>query len=627
QLGKKTRSGSHEIKEHLEYINDKALNNQTTEYDYYHLIKTAHRHGIEVRPFSSSISYPLIRHPVAAAAGDTAASQKMSNFFGHRLISSDVASEPSRRWIVLLDEKLATTHDQIPGIAELQGVPSVHIQDVASGSPTRIKTTAGSTSADSATRCDFTIEFANPLTIPPAKTLPESTLLDMALFKELGNRKSIENPKLWSGEYGFRWSDTKGWLRIEPDHWTPNSPSSAIQKSLADATYEVPQESRSTLYQLANFEHKGLDQHYFFMDPELSTVRGQFFQVRAKLQADARNIAAIELPSRPNLPDIEPKAPLPDFLQTLYQHTDGVVIGESHSSVASKKLIIDNLPLLSQQKVKTLYLEHLLADLHQADLDRFFETGQMSKTLLHDLKRLDRGHYTDPNRIYTFEQLVLKAQQNGVEVRAIDCSASYHLKGIMGGAPTTRQQMMNYFAHLTIRKHQEVMGSHKWIALVGNTHANTYQQIIPGIAELEAGIGLRVIDTPPGQSRGVIPDPGDRIRRGLIPETVPIKSDYLVEMEIPGTTKTIVINPAQTLPVEQRLTRPGMFLIEQSEDGLQTIVHRSRDTFIHRTPIQVNAEGKLYIDRPTWTNAHMTPYNNMFALVTALEELNLMRVT
>ncbi|MDO7927306.1 membrane-targeted effector domain-containing toxin [Pseudomonas sp. KFB-139] len=627
QLGKKTRSGSHEIKEHLEYINDKALNNQTTEYDYYHLIKIAHRHGIEVRPFSSSISYPLISHPVAPAAGDTAASQKMSNFFGHKLISGDVASDPSRRWIALLDEKLASTHNQLPGIAELEGVPSIHIQDVASGSPTRIKATAGAASTDSATHCDFTIEFANPLTIAPAKPLPESTLLDMALFKDLGNRQSIENAQLWSGEYGFRWGDTKGWLRIEPDHWTPNSPSSAIQKSLADATYEVPLENRSTLYQLANFEHKGLDQHYFFLDPELSVVRGKFFKVRTKLQADARNIAAVELPPRPTLPKVEPQAPLPDFLQTLYQHTDGIVIGEVHSSVASKKLIIDNLPLLSQQKVKTLYLEHLLADLHQADLDRFFETGQMSKTLLHDLKRLDRGHHTDPNRIHTFEQLVLKAQQHGVEIRAIDCSASYHLKGILGDAPTTRQQMMNYFAHITIRKHQEVMGSHKWIALVGNTHANTYQQIIPGIAELEAGIGLRVTDAPPGNARGVIPDPGERIKRGLGTETVPIKSDYLVEMEITGATRALPVRPPQTLPAEQRLTRPGMFLIEQSEDGQQTIVHRSRDTFIHRTPVQVNAEGKLYIDRPTWTNAHLTPYNNMFALVEALEELNLMRVT
>ncbi|GFM80953.1 type III effector [Pseudomonas cichorii] len=627
QLGKKTRSGSHEIKEHLEYINNKALNNQTTEYDYYHLIKIAHRHGIEVRPFSSSISYPLISHPVAPAAGDTVASQKMSNFFGHKLISGDVASDPSRRWIALLDEKLASTHNQLPGIAELEGVPSIHIQDVASGSPTRIKATAGAASTDSATHCDFTIEFANPLTIAPAKPLPESTLLDMALFKDLGNRQSIENAQLWSGEYGFRWGDTKGWLRIEPDHWTPNSPSSAIQKSLADATYEVPQENKSTLYQLANFEHKGLDQHYFFLDPELGAVRGKFFKVRTKLQADARNIASIELPPRPTLPKVEPLAPLPDFLQTLYQHTDGIVIGEVRSSVASKKLIIDNLPLLSQQKVKTLYLEHLLADLHQADLDRFFETGQMSKTLLHDLKRLDRGHHTDPSKIHTFEQLVLKAQQHGVEIRAIDCSASYHLKGILGEAPTTRQQMMNYFAHITIRKHQEVMGSHKWIALVGDTHANTYQQIIPGIAELEAGIGLRVTDAPPGNARGVIPDPGERIKRGLGTESVQIKSDYLVEMEIPGATRAPPVRPPQVLPAEQRLTRPGMFLIEQSEDGQQTIVHRSRDTFIHRTPVQVNAEGKLYIDRPTWTNAHLTPYNNMFALVEALEELNLMRVT
>ncbi|MBX8597314.1 membrane-targeted effector domain-containing toxin [Pseudomonas cichorii] len=627
QLGKKTRSGSHEIKEHLEYINDKALNNQTTEYDYYHLIKMAHRHGIEVRPFSSSISYPLIRHPVSAAVDDAVAGQKMSNFFGHKVISSDVAAAPSRRWIALLDEKLATTHGQVPGIAELEGVPSVHIQEVASGSHTRIRSTAGTASADDAARSDFTIEFANPLIISQAKKPPESTLLDMALFKELGNRQGRENVQIWAGEYGFRWNETEGWLRIEPEQWTPNSPPSAIQQSLADATYELPVENRATLYQLANFEHKGLDQHYFFMVPELGEVRNKFFKVRSKLQADARNIATLELPARPKLPNVDPQTPLPDFLQTLYHHTDGLVIGESHSAVASKKLIIDNLPLLSQRKVKTLYMEHLLTDVHQADLDRFFETGQMNKTLLHDLKILDRVHHTDPNGIYNFEQLVIKAQQNGVEIRAIDCSASYYLKGLLREAPTSRQQMMNYFAHITIRKHQEVMGKHKWIALVGNTHANTYQKIIPGIAELEAGIGLRVTDAPPGQSRGVTIDPGDSIRRGLSTETVPIKSDYLVEMEIPGATRAISLRPEQPLPIEERLFRPGMFMIEQSEGGLQNIVHRSRDTFIYRTRVQTNAEGKIYIDRPAWTNVHMKPYNNMFALVAALEEFHMTYVS
>ncbi|RMQ46227.1 hypothetical protein ALQ04_00816 [Pseudomonas cichorii] len=625
QLGKKTRSGSHEIKDHLEYINNKALDNKTTEYDYYHLVKVAHRHGIEVRPFSSSISYPLIMHPVESAAGDVAAGHKMSNFFGHKLISSDVAGDPSRRWIALLDQKLATTQGHLPGIAELEGVPSVHIQDVAGGRPTRIKSAAaGSTSADSVSRCDFTIEFANPLIIAPTSPLPQSTLLDMALYKELGKKPSLGTEDIWAGEYGFRWDETHGWLRIEPELWKPNSPLTAIQQSLADTNYELPLENRGTLYQLANFEHKGLDQNYLFQDPDMSTVRGKFFAVRSKLQADAREIISSELPPRPTIPEIDPKTPLPDFLQTLYQHTDGLVIGEGHSSVVSKRLIIDNLPLLSQQNVKTLYMEHMLADLHQADLDRFFETGQMSKTLLHDLKRLDRGHRTDPNRIYNYEQLVLKAQQHGVEIRAIDCSASYHLKGILGDAPTTRQQMMNHFASLTIRKHQQIMGQHKWIALVGNSHSNTFRQIVPGLAELEGGIGLRIAGVPPGQSRGVIADPGEIVRIGLGSETVPIKGDYLVEMEVRGAVQAV--RPPMPLPIEQRLSNPGMFLIEQSEDGLQTVVHRSRDTRIHRTPVHVNAEGRVYLERPSWASVHLTPYDNMDMLVKALEDMFLTRV-
>ncbi len=91
-LGKKSRSGSHEIKHYLHDLNRGALNNASTDYDYYHVIKAAHRYGIEVRPFSSSISYPFDGHPVAGAINDPAAAQKMSNFFGHTLINSDIAS-------------------------------------------------------------------------------------------------------------------------------------------------------------------------------------------------------------------------------------------------------------------------------------------------------------------------------------------------------------------------------------------------------------------------------------------------------------------------------------------------------------------------------------------------------
>ena len=612
QLGNKTRSGSHEIKEHLDQLNAGALNNQTTEYDYYHLIKTAHRHGIEVRPLSSSISYPHTLHPVAQAADDATASEKMSNFFSHKIIRDDVAADPTRRWIALVDEKLATTRQQLPGISELEGVPCVHIRDVHGASATRITTGAADTSSAS----DFTIEFANPLMTTPL--LPASTHLDKVLFRKLGKPLDGANPESWAGDYGFRLDPAEGWLRIEPGLWTANNPPTSIQQSLTDARFEIPQAHRATLHHLAHFEKKGLDQHYLLQDAEYTQVRGLFFEARSRLQKEARGIITARLPARPTLPAIEPRTPLPDFLKELYRHTDAVVIGEAHSSVASKQLIIDNLPHLSSQNVRTLYLEHLLTDLNQADLDRFFETGQMSKSLLHDLKTLDLGHRTDANGIYTYEQLVLKTREHGIEVRAIDCAASYHLKGIPGESPTTRLQMMNHFASLTIRKHQQVMGRHKWIALVGNSHSNTYQRLIPGIAELEGGIGVRVKDVPVGHPTGVRYDSGEMVRAGLTTETVHIQGDYLVEMPVQGASRSSL-----SLPAAHDLRAPGMFLVEESENCVHTIVHRSRDTSIQHTPVLIDSEGKLYVERPSWVNVHLRRFDDMNALVRALEQSNL----
>ncbi|KWS10069.1 type III effector [Pseudomonas syringae pv. syringae] len=619
QLGKKSRSGSHELKYYLQETNRGALNNASSEFDYYHLIKAAHRYGIEVRPFSSSISYPFLGHTVLSAADDPAAAMKMSNFFGHRLINHDIEPASARRWVALLDQKLATTHDQVPGIAEMQGAVSVQVQDIPAGRPTRIRQGAGEAHENTPSHCDFSIAFADPTL--PARPLPPATALDNTLIRELGDPTAIAEGERWAGEYGFVLDENHTWLRVEADDWSVDRPMTAIQQSLTDATYEMPPDTRTTLHRLANFEKKGLDMEYFFEDIELDTVRNTFDLRRKNLQKDAAGISAAQLPPRPTLPAIEPQTSTAGLLETLYRHTEGLVIGESHSSVASKKLIIDNLPLLSQQNVKTLYMEHLLSDLHQADLDRFLETGQMSKTLLHDLKTLDRGHHTDPNGVYTFERLIIKARQQGLEIRAIDCASSYHLKGIAEDEPLIRQQMMNYFASRTIRRHQDVMGSHKWIALVGNSHSNTYQGVVPGIAELEGGIGLRVVDVAPGHSRGITLDQGELVSGGIADDKVYIKADYRVEMEVPRP------QPARLPSIEKRLSRPGMFLVQEGEGNLQTIVHRARDTWIHRTPVLRNAEGKLYIERLRWPRIHLKPFDDIDALVAALEAMNLTRAT
>ncbi|WP_447652019.1 dermonecrotic toxin domain-containing protein [Pseudomonas abietaniphila] len=622
--GRSVRAGSREIKEHLKSLNEGALNNQSDRYDYYHVIKEAHRHGIEIRPLSASTSYPVNVHPVAIAAADNTAAQKMSNFAGHKIISADVAADPSRRWVALLDEKLATTHDEVAGIAELQAAISVHIDDVPAGQATHISPGAGRAGTTSnAAPCDFTIELANPgMARPAAAAMP--TELDNALFREMNRHRAVPADNSHAGENGFRWDETSGWQRVTPEEWIADTPPTAIQQSLADAAYEMPSGSRDVLHDLANFRRRGLDEGYFFSDPEVNSVRDEFFALRRKLHRDARQVISAERPPRPVMPDIGPQTEASEFIERLYRHTDGMVIGEFHNSIGSKKFIMENLPLLAEQNVKTLYMEHLLVDLHQADLDRFFETGLMSKRLLHDLKQLDRGHQTDPAKIFTFEKLVIQAQRHGIEIRAIDCATSYHLKGIPHTRSTTRQQMMNFFASRTIRRHQEVIGQHKWVALVGNSHSNTYANNIPGLAELEGAIGIRLNDVLPGTSRGIAPDAGEHVRLPLSSKTEFLKGDFRIEMEIVQTP--VALRPPMPLPLEQRLSKAGMFVTEMEPGNQHVIIHRSRTLELHRTPVRINAAGKVYVDRPTWAGVHMQRYEDIDALIQALEEINLTRV-
>ncbi|GAB0071271.1 hypothetical protein IBA8403_18570 [Pseudomonas syringae] len=215
-----------------------------------------------MRPFSSSISYPFLGHTVLSAADDPAAAMKMSNFFGHKVISHDIEPASARRWVALLDRKLATTHDQVPGIAEMQGAVSVHVQDIPAGRPTRIRQSADLLHENTPTHYDFSIAFADPTL--PAQPLPPATALDDMLIRELGDPAAIAGGERWTGDYGFVLDENDTWLRVEPDDWSVDRPMTAIQQSLTDATYEMPMETRTTLHGLANFEKKGLDMEYFF---------------------------------------------------------------------------------------------------------------------------------------------------------------------------------------------------------------------------------------------------------------------------------------------------------------------------------------------------------------------------
>ena len=605
--GSKFRSGSHELRNHLASINDGALDNLSQEFDYYHLIKQAHRHNIEIRPLSASTSYPVDALPLAAAADDSTATQKMSNYYAHRVISDDVASNPDRRWVALLEHKFANTRDNVPGVAELEGAISVHIADLPADSATLIRREADRALPDGGLiRSDYTIGYARSV----SAEAPQSTLVQV--------EHAVQDTRITDG--GMRWDGMSGWQRIAPQEWVPVGPQTPLQLSLADAAYEMPVTSRDTLYELTLYNRRGMDTRYMSTDERLRIVEDQFATLRDKLREDAGQVLTVELAPRPTMPAIEPQISTPTFIERLYQQTDGMVIGEYHSSIGSKKLIIDNLPLLAEQKVQTLYLEHVLTDLHQLDLDRFAETGVMNKHLLLTLQKLDTGHMTDPAKVYTFERLVVKAREHGIEVRAIDCAASYHLKGLRGATSTARQEMFSYFASRTIRKHQATVGTHKWVALVGNSHSNTFADTVPGLAELEAAIGVRVNDVPLGSPSGVSVDAGENVGVPLSLQEQFIKGDFEVRVEVVETPIPTPVGPIER--AKAKLPLPGMFIVDRQGD-VPLIVHRSRDLSINTTPVRTDDAGKLFLDRPTWTAVHMQPYDDIDALVQALQGMNL----
>ncbi|RZI76004.1 MAG: membrane-targeted effector domain-containing toxin [Pseudomonas sp.] len=639
-LGSKTRSGSHMLKHYLETVNEGALKNGSDRYDYYHLIKAAHRNGIDVRPFSSSVSYDYADNEVASAAGDALAPQKMAVFFGHKVISGDVQTHPGRRWIALLDHRTANTWQQQPGISELQGVLSVRVEDVPVGTPPQISLDSDAVISSAASRADFKVQIGNPTVHNVAGASspdsPAGTSLDDALYSFFERRSPMEwgldpnrraivshrrsevNPYI--GEHGFEWNPAGYWTRAEAANWSSDYPLGAIQQSLIDDRYQLPGDMQSIFHDLAHFRHRGLNPDYSFIESHLIEVRERFFELANTLQKDARSVLNLALPERVMLPEVKADTPLSMFIEELYENTSGVVIGESHSARASKRFILDNMEHLARQDVRTLYMEHLLTDLHQADLDRFAETGLMSKRLLHDLKHMDKTFLTDPTGAYSFENLVIQAKRHGIEIRAIDCTASYFIRHLPSNSNTTRQQVLSYFASRTIRKHQQVMGPHKWIALVGESHANTFKNSVPGIAELEQGIGVRVMDVAPGKARGIMIDPGEQVAAGLGHEPVLVKNDFRVEIELPA-------RPQLATPVGGRLHSPGMFLLDESVALRPTIVHRSRDRTLKHTPVRFNTAGKAYVERESWPQVNRQPFDDVQALIDALVEMNLNHVS
>lgn len=166
---------------------------------------------------------------------------------------------------------------------------------------------------------------------------------------------------------------------------------------------------------------------------------------------------------------------------------NGLCIGEHENYIAPKKLLIDNMDRLKNLGVNTLFLEHIKYDLHQQELDDWFEQRiAIPVDTTEFLNRLDEKYGLFPP--YSFTDLVYKAHEAGIRVIAIDSSASaiagnhYEIAQSCISSAKQRIKALNFKA-IQIMK-ERITG--KYIVLTGTDHGSTtltYEKI-PGISEL-----------------------------------------------------------------------------------------------------------------------------------------------
>lgn len=329
-----------------------------------------------------------------------------------------------------------------------------------------------------------------------------------------------------------------------------------------------------------------------------------------------RQISNASLPPRPQMPVLKDETTFSDLIRQVFEVAPGLVMSETPGRITSMRLLIEHMSELSRQGVKTLYIRRLLSDFVQTDLNAYFKTGNMPRDLEQYLSLLG----TDPANRFNELQLVKTARQNGIRVQATDCAATYRKP--MPSMAVDEQISVNHLTAdiLTLDRHINDVG--KWVVLTGVENTNTFRGLA-GISELEGGIGLRIEEVNPGQGERIVVDPGIEIERGPLTQldemlrgTVETHyADLLMRVEAPPVIRS-------ELQLHRLLHRPGMFVFQRAE-GRLSLFHRSHNGAIVQTLVDTFADGRYYIERPSWGSINRVPFDSLEELSGALRQLRM----
>lgn len=308
----------------------------------------------------------------------------------------------------------------------------------------------------------------------------------------------------------------KIWGRVAPRPGLP---------ALEPSPYEVPQAEREALRAAADGR-----ENFALGDPDSGAPHSRYRQLRDQLALDAHQFyGSFEQPPRPSIPEIPSTASPKEILRSLYEESEGLVIGESHTQESAKQFLMNNMRQLKKLGVDVFYMEHFMTDFQQADLDLFNRTGTMPAELKAYVEKHDYMATLGMQTPHTLKKVMYEAFRQNIRIQGIDCMASYRQAWYVQPSLTIRQEMMNFYAHRIIEADQACRGAGRWVALVGNSHTNNFEGV-PGLSELQGAIGLRIEDIEIGQVGSIGADAGvwDEIEG----EALFVRNDLLLKVPI-----------------------------------------------------------------------------------------------
>lgn len=233
------------------------------------------------------------------------------------------------------------------------------------------------------------------------------------------------------------------------------------------------------------------------------------------------------------------------------QDMPGVILGEDHTKPDSKRLLREGLAQYQAAGVTTIYIEHFRVEEHQDALDHYLQTGELIEPLKGYLviqsQKFPEAAYPDDLR-----GILEEARRLGVRVRGIDsmdCKADPGLGMEKNGVgPQQRAARTNALVGDVINNDGGRNG--KYIALLGEKHANSHKggaNGIPGVSQL---VKAPVLHVDPGgvelakendEDRGKLPETGDRatLLSAVVAAAVPMtdrhghKMTYKIKLRVP----------------------------------------------------------------------------------------------